>query len=378
MKNVFLFGIIALSAGSLIGCGNQVNQSVQQAVADNQSAQSLLDWEQSEANPEQLFAKWREDFMQDSSKRESLKSDLCAELSGLDGQSLTIFENEIRDVNNSMLVSSCKDELLSKLEGHYETERSRLSVTVNALEPIKSRNSFQFPANVQKRDTSNGYFAVTGDVARKEVILTFDDGPSGVYTDSILRSLREVNAKAIFFMMGKNVRANADIVKRVAADGHAVGSHSNTHACLGTSRSCGKTNGHVFSFDEAVAEIKAGHQAVQDVLGWVDPFFRFPYGEASPELKNFLKSKSTGEFFWSIDSEDWRAQSNETLLKNTLDRLDAKGRGNLLFHDIQRKTAEIMPALLRELYSRGYSIVLLQSSDEAARYNSKLVKKNLP
>lgn len=378
MKNIFLFGVTAVVAGSLIGCGSSVNRSVQQAVVDNQSAESLLDWEQSESNPELLFAKWRQEFMVDSSKRDDLKNDLCVELLALDGQALTLFENEIRDINNRMLVSSCQDELLNKIEAHYDAQRSQLSVKVNALEPIRSLNSFEFPANIQKRDTTNGYFAVSGDVARKEVILTFDDGPSGVYTESILRSLREVNAKAMFFMMGKNVRSNAGIVKKVANEGHAVGSHSMTHACLGTSRSCGKTNGHVFSFDEAVAEIKGGHQAIQDVLGWVDPFFRFPYGEASPELKNFLKTASTGEFFWAIDSEDWRAQSNDTLLRNTLDRLDARGRGILLFHDIQRKTAEILPALLRELYSRGYSIVLLQSSDEAARYNSKLVKKNLP
>lgn len=378
MRNDFVVGLIALSVGALAGCSNQVGESVQKAVVDNQSAQSNLEWEQSEAHPERLFQMWREDFKRDASKQEEFKSDLCEELSSLDGQSLTIFENEVRDENNRMLVSSCKDELLNRLEGHHEAERSHLNVSVNALVPRSSLNRFQFPVNIQKRDTSNGYYAVTGDVARKEVILTFDDGPSGVYTDSILRSLREVNAKAIFFLLGKNVRANADIVKRVAADGHAMGSHSKTHACLGTSRSCRNANGRVLSLDEAASEIKAGHQAVQDVLGWVDPFFRFPYGESSPELKGYLRSKSVGEFFWSIDSEDWRAQSNQTLLNNTLSRLEARGRGILLFHDIQRKTAEVMPALLKELYHRGYSIVLLQSSDESARYNSKLVKKNLP
>lgn len=378
MKNILLVGASLVFAGSLSACGSKVGQSVQQAVSDNQTAQSLLDWEQSSANPEVLFAQWRHDFMMDSSEREKIKSDICSELVSLDGQSLTIFENEIRDENNRALVSSCKEELLGNLEQYHESQRSSLSAAVDALKHTRSNNYFKFPVNIQKRDTSNGYFAVTGDVARKEVILTFDDGPSGLYTDSILRSLREVNAKAIFFHMGKNVRANPEIVKRVAADGHAIGTHSTTHSCLAPNKRCQSNNGRILTFDQAVAEIKGGHQAVQDVLGWVDPFFRFPYGEGSPELKNFLKANSVGEFYWSIDSEDWRAQSNEQMLRKTLAAIEARGRGQVLFHDIQRKTAEIMPQFLRELYNRGYSIVLIQSADPSARYNSKLVKKVIP
>lgn len=378
MKKLLVSGFAFLAVSSLVGCGSQVGQSVQQAVVDNQNAQSLLEWEQSKANPEVLFAQWRQEFMMDASEREKLKSDLCAELSSLDGQSLTIFENEINDVNNRALVSSCKEELAEKLDAYHAAERSTLAVAVDALSEVRSKNTFQFPTNIQQRDTTNGYFAVTGDVVRKEVIISFDDGPSDLYTESILRSLKEVNAKVIFFHMGKNVRLNPEIVKKVAADGHAVGTHSMTHACLGTSSACRKTNGRVFSFDDAVTEIKGGHQAVYDVLGWVDPFFRFPYGESSPELKNFLRNNSAGEFYWSIDSEDWKAQPNETMLKKTLAQLDARGRGMVLFHDIQRKTAEIMPQFLRELYNRGYSVVLLQSSDASARYNSKLVRKKLP
>lgn len=378
MKQLVFGGFLVLSATSLVGCGSQIGTSVRQAVTVNQEAKSLVEWENSEANPEVLFANWRHEFMLDSSKREALKADLCSELKSLDGQALSIFENEIRDENNRALLGSCKGDLLTQIEEYFDQERATMAVPGHALRPLNSKNSFSFPDNVQKRDTSKGYYAVSGDVARKEVILTFDDGPNGIYTDAILRALKEVNAKAIFFHMGKAVRSNPDIVKRVAADGHAIGTHSTTHACLGTSAGCRKTNGRNLTFEEAMDEIKGGHQAVQDVLGWVDPFFRFPYGEGSPELKNALKAYSTGEFFWSIDSNDWRAQTNENLLRTTLEALEARGRGIVLFHDIQRRTAEIMPQFLRELYIRGYSVVLLQAADPSARYNSKLVKKTLP
>jgi peptidoglycan/xylan/chitin deacetylase (PgdA/CDA1 family) len=200
-----------------------------------------------------------------------------------------------------------------------------------------------------------------------------------VYTPSILRSLKEVNAKAVFFALGKAVRANPEALKMVAADGHTVGSHSVTHKCIGTRPNCkGSNGGRVMTFAEASAEVRGGHQAVYDTLGFVDPFFRFPFGESSPELKNYLKESSTGEFYWSIDSNDWKAQSNEEMMRNTLEQIDKRGRGIVLFHDIQRKTAETLPAFLRELYSRGYTVVLLKASDANARYNSKLVKKKLP
>ncbi|MGZ3773661.1 MAG: polysaccharide deacetylase family protein [Pseudobdellovibrionaceae bacterium] len=371
-----MFGPI--SALLLVGCGNQISRNVQQAVIDNQSVQSLSEWELSEANPTNLFEKWRKQIEMNPSRQQQIEKDICTELNKLDGQSLSIFENEIRDKKNRPLLTICQEDLYSKLENYYKEERQKLAVSTNALELTPSANNFQFQPNVQHRDVSDGYFAFNGDIATKEVILSFDDGPSALYTPSVLQSLREVKARVHFFELGKNVKQNPELVKKVAAEGHAIGSHSTTHACLGTSGVCQKINGRILSFDEAIDEIKVGHQAIYDVLGWVEPFFRFPYGESSAELKNFLKTNSTGEFYWSIDSNDWRAQSNEGLLNNTLNQLEAHKKGLILMHDIQRRTAEILPQFLHELYFRGYSIVLLQPSDPGARFNSKLVKRKLP
>lgn len=375
MKAQLLIGM--LFAATLVGCGKSTQGLVTDSVQSNQDAATLGDWESSESHPEVLFSRWREEA-KDPSKAVSLKTEICEALGKLDGQSLTVFEEEIGKAENKELISGCRKDLRDQLNAYYADQRSRLPGTVDARVKTSSQNQFRFPDNVQVRDFSNGYYAVSGDVAKKEVILTFDDGPSGAYTPSILRSLKEVNAKAMFFHLGKSVRANPEIVKQVAAGGHSVGSHSVTHRCLGTRDICARNNGRLLTFDEAVDEIKGGHQAIYDVLGWVDPTFRFPFGETSPELRNFLKSNSVGEFYWSIDSEDWKAQSNEDMLRNTLAQIDQRGRGIVLFHDIQRKTAETLPAFLSELYKRGYSVVVLKPADPSARYNSKLVKKKLP
>jgi peptidoglycan/xylan/chitin deacetylase (PgdA/CDA1 family) len=382
MKNSRTFQMFfsgAIMAATLVGCGKSTHTQVADSVKDNKEAHSLVEWENSKAHPEVLFANWREEAAQDAEKAATLPKEVCDTLTALEGQELTIFEEEINNEENQSLVETCKPALKEILDIYYADQRSRLAVAVNASVRVGSKNQFKFPDNVQYRDMSNGYFGVSGDVKPKEIVLTFDDGPNGVYTPSILRTLKEVNAKAVFFALGKAVRANPEALKMVAADGHTVGSHSIDHKCLGTRSNCKSSNGgRVMTFEEASDEIRGGHQAFYDTLGLVDHFCRFPFGESSPEFKRFLKDKQTGEFYWSIDSNDWKAQSNEDMMKSTLEQIERRGRGIVLFHDIQRKTAETLPAFLRELYSRGYSVVLLKSSDANARYNSKLVRKKLP
>ncbi|MNJ99837.1 Peptidoglycan-N-acetylglucosamine deacetylase [compost metagenome] len=377
MRLKYSLGLTAVTF-LLSACGNQFSAQVERAVVDNKEAKSLSEWRSSAHNPEAIFSGWRDKVSDSPGSSEGMMGSICGSLADLDGEALSLFDEQIKEEANKPLLTACKENLILTLEKYYAAQRQILESSVDATQEKSSINSFKFPDNVQTRDLSAGYRAITGDVAKKEVVLTFDDGPSYEYTQSILRSLKEVNAKAMFFALGKNVRLNADVLKMVAADGHSVGSHSITHTCLGTSASCLRANGRNLTTAEAVAEIRGGHQAIYDVLGWVDPFFRFPYGESSPDLANYLKNNQVGEFYWAIDSEDWKAQSYENLLKKTLAQIDARGRGVVLFHDIQRRTAEVLPQFLRELYNRGFSVVLLQPADANAKYNSKLVTKPLP
>jgi peptidoglycan/xylan/chitin deacetylase (PgdA/CDA1 family) len=363
---------------ALAACGNSFESALRNSVKDNKNAQSLSEWEASANHPEKLFADWNSRFVKEPQNKEQIQKDVCDGLTALSGQELSIFENEIISPVNAALLLKCKQILLTKIDNYFESERKTLKVKVDPKSDDGSGNNFKFPDNVQKRDTNNGYIAVNGDVGPKEVILTFDDGPSPTYTPVILKALKEVNAKAHFFELGKNIRANPDVTKAVAADGHVMGTHSVDHKCLAPNANCLKVNGRLLTFDEATDEIKGGHQAMYDTLGWVEPFFRFPYGETSPELKNFLKQNNTGAFFWNIDSEDWKAKSDLDIVDNTLQQLEKVGHGIILFHDIQRKTSEILPQFLNELYTRGYSVVILQPMDPTARFNSKLVTKHLP
>jgi peptidoglycan/xylan/chitin deacetylase (PgdA/CDA1 family) len=359
-----------------------MQNNINNAIEDNKAAQTLGEWESSEAHPEKIFASWRESYESDPAHRGELTDSVCSSLSERSAQDLTVFDNELNDPINDALLVKCKRHLLKRADQFYVDQRYHLEVSTDVLRngsySSELKNDFSFKDNLQKRDVSHGYYAVSGDVEPKEIILTFDDGPSAVYTPSILSTLKEVNAKVIFFELGKNVRANPDTTRAVAAEGHSIGSHSTTHACLGSMLHCLRISGRYLSFDEATAEIVGGHQAIYDTLGWVDPFFRFPYGEVTPELRSYLQGNGMGEFFWAVDSEDWKSSTNQEMINKVLTALEPRKRGVILFHDIQRKTAESLPQILRELYNRGYSLVLLQAADPTARYNPKIVKKRVP
>jgi peptidoglycan-N-acetylglucosamine deacetylase len=355
---------IMLAAVALVACTKPVQREIKRSIDVNQRAKSILEWESADENPRNLFERLRDEVKTNP----DIGKEVCGGLVVLKGQDLSVFEEEINRADNMPLLKTCRDQLKRTLENYWQEQKK-------LLEKASGLN-FQFQPRVEKRDLSKGYRAATGDVQAKELILTFDDGPSPELTLQVLDILKAVNARVMFFTLGPHVKENPAVVYRAASEGHMVGSHSLTHRCLANNAMCAKANnGKALTYDEAIAEIRGGHQAVYDVLGFVDPFFRFPYGESDPALVSYLAEKQVAQMYWSIDSTDWKAQSNPDLLNGVLTQIDKNQRGIVLFHDVQRRTLEILPEFLKAIYDRGYTLVVLQSMDENARYDSQLVTK---
>lgn len=357
-KHLRLFAFSALAV-SLSACTKfEVRKDVEGSIRANQEAQSLVEWELSASHPHQLVSKWLQTGVQ--------PDDVCAALLEQTGGDLTVFEDHLHEGALSHLVNPCKTQLNEKLEGYW-----------SSVQPATSINdlNFKFSEIVTTRDTKNGYYAIAGDLPKGQVLLTFDDGPHPEYTDKILAAMARVNAKAVFFTKGQAVRAYPEVLRRIGRAGHGVGSHSVSHSCLPFSKTCEANNGRRLSYAEATGEIIGGHKMAHAVLGWIDPFFRFPYGESSPELKKFLRENEMAEFYWNVDSNDWRQKSPSQVVSDTMAQVNARGRGILLFHDVHRRTAEAVPELLKQLYYGGYTPVVMLSSDPNARMNNKLVQK---
>jgi peptidoglycan/xylan/chitin deacetylase (PgdA/CDA1 family) len=184
----------------------------------------------------------------------------------------------------------------------------------------------------------------------KEVVLTFDDGPLPPYTSRVLDVLAANCVKATYFLVGRMARGYPEIARRIRAEGHTIGTHSENHM-LGFDRA---------PIEAVKAEIEQGIASVGTALGSrnaVAPFFRIPGFLRRQEVEIYLQSRHLST--WSADAvaDDWKHITAAEVVRRAIVNLDARGRGVLLLHDIQPATALALPELLRELKAKGYRIV---------------------
>ncbi|MBW7974777.1 polysaccharide deacetylase family protein [Bradyrhizobium sp. BR 10289] len=184
-----------------------------------------------------------------------------------------------------------------------------------------------------------------------EVVLTFDDGPLPKYSNQILKMLDDECIKATFFIIGQQAKANPEGVRKLIAAGHTVGTHSMNHP---------------LTFDRMPVEkyepeINGGIEwtsaAMTDPSKQLAPFFRIPGLMRAEGVENYLISR--GIQVWSADfpADDWRHVSSDRVYQLAMQRLEAKGKGILLLHDIQPRTVAALPKIIRDLKARGYRIV---------------------
>jgi peptidoglycan/xylan/chitin deacetylase (PgdA/CDA1 family) len=177
-----------------------------------------------------------------------------------------------------------------------------------------------------------------------EVVLTFDDGPLPPKTNHVLDTLAHECVKATFFLVGEMAMNYPDVVRRIKAAGHTIGTHTQSHP--------------YWFHKEAEQEIGKGIISVTSVLGELPaPFFRVPGLRRTNTMERYLAAEHL--MTWSADflADDWTSISAAQVYARALRRIEANGKGILLLHDIQARTAEALPHLLHELKRRGYHIV---------------------
>jgi peptidoglycan/xylan/chitin deacetylase (PgdA/CDA1 family) len=182
----------------------------------------------------------------------------------------------------------------------------------------------------------------------KEVVLTFDDGPQKYSTEAVLKALADECVKATFFSIGKMALGYPEIIREVAKAGHTIGTHTWDHKAIAKLK----------TFEEGKDEIERGVSAVHRAVGGpIAPFFRFPTLVDTPESVAYLGKRNIAMFSTDIDSFDFKPQTADHLVKSVMEKLDKRGKGILLMHDIHKTTAKAVPMLLAELKAKGYKIV---------------------
>jgi peptidoglycan-N-acetylglucosamine deacetylase len=183
-----------------------------------------------------------------------------------------------------------------------------------------------------------------------EVVITFDDGPLPPRSTQVLDILEHECVKATFFLIGKMAHNFPETVRRIRDAGHTIGTHSYSHPLTF----------HRMSLERAEFEINQGIAAVTAALGdgtGPAPFFRVPGLLRADAVERYLASLNLQ--VWSADflADDWLRIGPAQVYWRALQRIEANRKGILLLHDIQAKTVEALPYLLRELKRRGYRVV---------------------
>ncbi len=183
-----------------------------------------------------------------------------------------------------------------------------------------------------------------------EVVLTFDDGPVPKYSNQVLQILADECVKATFFTIGRQAKASPEGVRKLAAAGHTIGTHSQNHPLSFNRMTLEQVKPEI---DQGIASTSA---ALTDPSA-LTPFFRVPgllRGDAAEEY-----AASLGLQVWSADflADDWRSISSTKVFELAMKRLDARGKGILLLHDIHARTVAALPKILAALKARSYRIV---------------------
>jgi peptidoglycan/xylan/chitin deacetylase (PgdA/CDA1 family) len=154
----------------------------------------------------------------------------------------------------------------------------------------------------------------------RTLALTFDDGPNPAITPSLLDLLDRYRARATFFMIGRHVRACPELAREVAARGHALGNHTDTHPNL-----------IWLSSRRIREELERCQDAVTRATGHAPRWMRPPYGFRGPQLAPLVRGGGwAGVVLWTRAAFDWKPQPPARMIRR-LSR--ARGGEILLMHD---------------------------------------------
>lgn len=193
---------------------------------------------------------------------------------------------------------------------------------------------------------------------QKVAFLTFDDGPNTLVTPIILDILKEEDIKASFFVIGKHVETNPEIVKRAYDEGHYIANHTYSH-----DNSILYKNSEIF-----INEIKKTDLAIGNAIGidnYCSHIFRFPNGFMSPMYKNEKEKASSlllemnfAYIDWNcLNNDSMKKYSNEQLLYNLKQSSNNKNTLVILMHDTKdvSNSSLVLKDSILYLKSKGYT-----------------------
>ena len=185
------------------------------------------------------------------------------------------------------------------------------------------------------------------DKNKKMVALTYDDGPS-IYTPRILKTLKENNSVATFFVVGNRVPTYSDTVKKAHDMGCEIGNHTYEHKSLPN-----------LSETEVKRQISKTNKEVKKAIGEKPVIMRPTGGATNTNIKKWVGMPS---IIWSVDTLDWKTRNADSTRRAVLNRV--KDGDIVLMHDLYSATATASETIIPELVRRGYQLVTVSELAE--------------
>ncbi len=182
---------------------------------------------------------------------------------------------------------------------------------------------------------------------KKQIAISFDDGPAENFTPQILQILKEEQVKAAFFCIGNRIAGNEVLLKQLYEEDHIIGNHSFSHHFWFD----------LFSTKKVMADLSKMDNTINEVIGVQLKLFRPPYGVLNPNIKKaIIKGKYT-TIGWNVRSMDTVIKDDKKLLNKITRSL--KPGAIFLFHDTSNVTVTMLPTFIRWVKDNGYEIVRL-------------------
>ena len=203
--------------------------------------------------------------------------------------------------------------------------------------------------NKELLEQNNGICLGNSDA--KTIYLTFDEGYEAGYTSQILKTLKENDVKAAFFLTAHYVNTQEDLVRQMIEEGHIIGNHTVNHKSMPS-----------LTEEEIKKEVMNLHQGVYEKFNYEMKYIRPPKGEFSEKTLMITNALGYKTVMWSFAYEDWdeKKQPDEEKAKEKI--LNNLHNGEImLLHGNSKTNTNILDSVIKEAKNRGY---VFKSLDE--------------
>ncbi len=185
------------------------------------------------------------------------------------------------------------------------------------------------------------------DTPKKQLALTFDAAWGNEDTEQLIETLGKYNAKATFFLVGSWVDKYPESVKALAAAGHSIQNHSNTHPHLSE-----------LSEEGIKKEITLCNEKIRNITKKNPTLIRAPYGDYCNSVIECVNSLGMYTIQWDVDSLDWKNLSADEIYNRVTQKVN---NGSIvLFHNAALNTPEALGKILETLTKEGYEFVTVE------------------